>query len=162
MAGFDANHWTARLGGADCALCPLLELAPSRPAPADAVHLADLVSGPLFLRGDGAFRGWCMLVFKRHIVELPDLTEPERREWIEDVARVAAAVREVCRPAKLNYAMLGNEQPHLHAHVIPRYPQDGRWGRSPWEQAAQPVAAPLDAAALRELADALRLALLTR
>jgi diadenosine tetraphosphate (Ap4A) HIT family hydrolase len=28
------------------------------------------------------------------------------------------------------YAGLGNEVPHLHWHVVPRYPADGWWGQA--------------------------------
>ena len=41
-----------------------------------------------------------------------------------------AAVAACCRPGKINYAILGNEVPHLHCHVVPRYPTDGWWGQA--------------------------------
>jgi diadenosine tetraphosphate (Ap4A) HIT family hydrolase len=59
------------------------------------------------------------------------LTEEERREWIEDIARIGKAVTELCRPAKLNVSMLGNLVPHLHCHIMPRYPDDPDWGHPP-------------------------------
>jgi len=34
-------------------------------------------------------------------------------------------------PAKLNLMTLGNELPHLHTHVVPRYVDDGEPGAPP-------------------------------
>ena len=34
-------------------------------------------------------------------------------------------------PAKLNLMTLGNELPHLHTHVVPRYVDDSEPGRPP-------------------------------
>jgi diadenosine tetraphosphate (Ap4A) HIT family hydrolase len=37
---------------------------------------------------------------------------------------LARAVEECFRPHKLNYELLGNQVPHLHWHVVPRYADD--------------------------------------
>lgn len=127
-AAFDAAAWARRLGGEGCALCP--ELA--RPVEGDPACVAVLASGRVRLEDDAAFLGYCVLVFRRHAAELHELSRDERAALLDDKVRLSAAVLAVCRPAKLNYAILGNQQPHLHVHVIPRYPDDGYWGRSPW------------------------------
>ncbi|MEW6250558.1 MAG: HIT family protein [Planctomycetota bacterium] len=121
---FDGQSWARRLTGENCAACLL-------PAEGDdPLWVATLPSGRVRLQDDGDFRGYCILYFRRHVVELPDLTAAERGQLMEDLSRVADAIRQVCRPAKLNYACLGNEVPHLHWHIVPRYPEDGWWGRS--------------------------------
>ena len=33
----------------------------------------------------------------------------------------------------MNYELLGNSDPHLHWHIIPRYKTDPRWGAPIWE-----------------------------
>ncbi len=33
----------------------------------------------------------------------------------------------------MNYELLGNTNPSLHWHVIPRYKDDPRWGQPIWE-----------------------------
>lgn len=125
---FDEARWSRLRSGAECPLCDLARLE----VPGERTIVANLPSGHVVLRNDADFRGYCMLILRRHRVEIFDLSEAERREFIEDASRLARVIQECCGPAKLNYAMLGNEAPHLHLHVIPRYPDDGWWGRSPW------------------------------
>lgn len=121
---FNPDAWSRKLTGADCPVCA---------APIDSTHprrLLTLPSGPVLLRPDGDFPGYCILYFRRHVAEIHDLTPAERSQLFEDLSRLARALAACCRPAKLNYACLGNEVPHLHWHVVPRYPADGWWGRS--------------------------------
>ena len=121
---FDANEWARRLAGENCSACAL------PPESDDPLWLATLPSGRVRLQNDGDFPGYCILYCRRHVAELFDLTPAERAQLMEDLARLAQAVISCCRPAKLNYACLGNEVPHLHWHVVPRYPDDGWWGQS--------------------------------
>jgi diadenosine tetraphosphate (Ap4A) HIT family hydrolase len=126
MLMFDRRDWEMRVAGAGCSVC-----SPTFAA-TDQGRVALLPSGPAVLQDDAAFRGYCILYFRRHVVELTELTAAERHILADDLARLAAAVQACCRPTKLNYASLGNEVPHLHWHVIPRYPDDGWWGRPIW------------------------------
>jgi diadenosine tetraphosphate (Ap4A) HIT family hydrolase len=41
-----------------------------------------------------------------------------------DVTAVRKAIADELQPAKVNYLTLGNWVPHLHTHVVPRYPDD--------------------------------------
>jgi diadenosine tetraphosphate (Ap4A) HIT family hydrolase len=95
------------------------------------------------------------------VPDLNALSGRARQQFLEDMARVGDAVLQVTGAERLNYEMLGNVEPALHAHVIPRY----AW--EPAERRRQPVwlhdwaAAPLfDHAAhadlTRRLADHLR------
>ncbi len=93
--------------------------------------VAELPSGRVHLQDDADYRGYCILVFRRHAVELYDLTAEERAQWIEDLARISQAIAQICQPAKLNLSMLGNLVPHLHCHLMPRYPTDPEWGHPP-------------------------------
>ena len=45
---------------------------------------------------------------------------------------VEFAVRRVMRPQKINLASLGNQVPHLHWHVIPRFADDPYFPDSIW------------------------------
>ncbi len=151
-ARFDPGAWARRLAGADCEAC-------AAPAPADdLLWLATLPSGRVRLQDDTGFRGYCILYLHRHATELHQLTRAERGQLIEDLAGLSRAIVEVCRPAKLNTACLGNLVPHLHWHLVPRYPDDGWWGRA---FSDRPAAArrPLNSQDYAALAAALRDAL---
>jgi diadenosine tetraphosphate (Ap4A) HIT family hydrolase len=139
-----------RRSGVECPMCPDSDGA-------DVV--AELPSGRVHLQNDADYRGYCILIFHRHAVELHDLSEEERRSWIEDVSRIGKAVMEQCGPAKLNVTMLGNMVPHLHCHVMPRYPDDPDWGRPPaYRRPADRRALPAEEYGLLKaaLADALK------
>ena len=116
--------WSRLIDGSDCPLC--------RDESKGMTLVADLGITRAYLQRSASFRGYCILVLKRHAVEIDDLTPEERAVLIEDVARVAQAVRAVCKPTKLNYEVLGNVVPHIHCHIIPRYRTDPEWDRAAW------------------------------
>jgi len=61
----------------------------------------ELPSGRLHLQNDADYRRYCILIFRRHAVEVHDLSEEERRQWIEDVARMGRALTEVMPPRQI-------------------------------------------------------------
>jgi diadenosine tetraphosphate (Ap4A) HIT family hydrolase len=138
-----------RKAGIDCPMCP---------DPSDDGVVAMLSSGQVHLQNDADYRGYCILVFRRHAVELHELTPQERHEWIEDIARVGNAITQVCAPAKLNVSMLGNLCPHLHCHVMPRYVGDPEWVGPPVFRTID-KRSPLSSEALASLTQALKTAL---
>lgn len=104
-----------------CPLCAVL-----RPGARDesALTVAELGAGRLRLPRNQAVRGYCVLVSRRHVREPHELPPEERAAFFEDLARSARALEHVFRPLKLNYLILGNVVPHLHAHLVPRYVYD--------------------------------------
>ncbi|MDW8207393.1 MAG: HIT family protein [Chloroherpetonaceae bacterium] len=142
----DLETFERRKAGLECPMCP--------DTTGEDV-IAALPSGHVHLQPHRDYRGYCILVCRRHVVELLELTQMERQQWIEDIARIGQAITAVCRPAKLNVAMLGNRVPHLHCHVIPRYPEDPAWGNPPDFRAPQEDAR-LSEAEFRELRAQLR------
>jgi diadenosine tetraphosphate (Ap4A) HIT family hydrolase len=95
-------------------------------------------------------RGYVCVVFRRHAVELHDLSAAEGAAFMRDVQRVSAAVAGVTAAAKLNYEIHGNSLPHLHLHIFPRYAGD-RFEGGPIDPraVAEPVYAPGELAGLR-------------
>jgi diadenosine tetraphosphate (Ap4A) HIT family hydrolase len=78
-------------------------------------------SGWAVLGASQLLPGYSLLCPDPVVDSLNDLDEAGRTAFLLDMARLGDAVRRVCRPLRLNYAMLGNLEPALHAHVIPRY-----------------------------------------
>jgi len=104
--------------------CELCEKVRSGVLGAEPLMLYELTSSAVFLEEHQIYRGYCLVVYKKHVEELFQLTEEERVQFCEDMNRVAEAVYAAFEPRKMNYELLGNKVPHLHWHVIPRYESD--------------------------------------
>ena len=86
----------------------------------------------VILVNDPDLPGFCRVIWNRHISEMSELTFGERDVLMSLVFAVEEAVRHVMQPAKINLASLGNQVPHLHWHVIPRYQDDAFFPGSAW------------------------------
>jgi diadenosine tetraphosphate (Ap4A) HIT family hydrolase len=64
----------------------------------------------------------------RHVSEPTELEPAEAATFWRELLAVGGSIETAFRPVKLNYNLLGNEVPHLHAHVVPRYADDPRPG----------------------------------
>jgi diadenosine tetraphosphate (Ap4A) HIT family hydrolase len=112
------------------------------------------------LYDDARFPGRCILVYNNHVEDLTELDERSTSRFMADVKDVARAVGHVVPVDRMNYAILGNVEPHLHMHLIPRVAvSDPLFGRPPWER-VDPVVS-LDAETKREIVQRLRAALQT-
>jgi diadenosine tetraphosphate (Ap4A) HIT family hydrolase len=82
-----------------------------------------------YLRRARIQRGYAIVTWRgRHVAEPTQLSLEEAQAYWWEVLRVARALEEHLQPVKLNFNLLGNEVPHLHTHVIPRYADDPRPG----------------------------------
>jgi diadenosine tetraphosphate (Ap4A) HIT family hydrolase len=70
-----------------------------------------------------------VVISTRHVAEPYELPEHEGEAFFADVLRAGEAVQQALGSIKMNYLILGNEQPHLHCHLIPRYYGDPAPGR---------------------------------
>ena len=74
--------------------------------------------------------GYTVVVWTRpHIVEPMDLPPDQATSYWRDVMDAASLLRRHFQPIKMNFLTLGNELPHLHTHIIPRYDRDPSPGR---------------------------------
>ena len=79
-------------------------------------------------------RGYALLLPDPVVPNLNALGARERIVFLSDMSRLGDALLKVTGAARINYAMFGNQDPALHAHVIPRYldePAELR-GAQPW------------------------------
>jgi diadenosine tetraphosphate (Ap4A) HIT family hydrolase len=80
----------------------------------------------------------------------------ERIAFLSDMSRLGDALLKVTGAARINYAIFGNQDPALHAHVIPRYLDEPEELRSKHPWAYDWSDAPLfERGAAQELADSL-------
>jgi diadenosine tetraphosphate (Ap4A) HIT family hydrolase len=78
------------------------------------------------------YPGYARVIVNAHVREMTDLAPAQRAVLLEAVLAVEAAQREVLAPAKINLASLGNQVPHLHWHVIPRFTDDAHFPDAVW------------------------------
>jgi diadenosine tetraphosphate (Ap4A) HIT family hydrolase len=65
--------------------------------------------------------GKTMLVARRPVESVTDLTEAEWLDLRSQMARVTTAVAALWRPDQFNHAFLMNVDAQVHLHVVPRY-----------------------------------------
>jgi diadenosine tetraphosphate (Ap4A) HIT family hydrolase len=65
--------------------------------------------------------GYCILLADPVVQDLNSLTGRKRARFLEDMAITGDALLEVTGAYRINYEILGNTEPVLHAHIIPRY-----------------------------------------
>jgi diadenosine tetraphosphate (Ap4A) HIT family hydrolase len=82
----------------------------------------------VYLVRNAFYRGRCVVVLKDHRRELFEIDEPVLEQFIKEAARVAAAVKKVFQPDKVNYGVFGDIASHVHMHIVAKH-RDGReWG----------------------------------
>jgi diadenosine tetraphosphate (Ap4A) HIT family hydrolase len=105
------------------------------------------------------YPGFARVIVNAHVREMTDLAPAQRQRLVAAVFAVEAAQRELLAPHKINLASLGNQTPHLHWHVIPRFVDDAHFPEPIWgARQRQPDAAQLAQRRLRQ--PALRAAIL--
>jgi diadenosine tetraphosphate (Ap4A) HIT family hydrolase len=78
------------------------------------------------------YAGYCILVSRTHAGELHELADPVRHGFLEEMNRLSRAIAAAFQPRKLNCELLGNQVPHPHWHIIPRYESDPEHLKPAW------------------------------
>jgi diadenosine tetraphosphate (Ap4A) HIT family hydrolase len=65
--------------------------------------------------------GYLLLLPDPVVPDLNALTPESRSQFLLDMSRLGDALMRATSPVRVNYAIFGNVEPALHAHVIPRY-----------------------------------------
>ena len=95
------------------------------------IKIAELAASKVYLFREQSHRGRVIVASKRHVGELIDLERRERQAFMDDVAKVAAALRKLFHPDRINYAAFNDAGAHLHFHLVPKYAADPfEWGES--------------------------------
>jgi diadenosine tetraphosphate (Ap4A) HIT family hydrolase len=66
-------------------------------------------------------QGYLLLLPDPVVPDLNALTPERRSQFLLDMSRLGDALMRAASPVRINYAIFGNVEPALHAHVIPRY-----------------------------------------
>ena len=69
--------------------------------------------------------GYTVVVWRGdHVADPTELSDEDASAYWLETIHVARAIERYYKPLKLNFDTLGNTVPHLHTHVVPRYPID--------------------------------------
>jgi diadenosine tetraphosphate (Ap4A) HIT family hydrolase len=98
-------------------------------------RVARLSCGWVVMGERQVFAGYCLLLPDPVVAHLNVLEEQGRMQFLADMARVCDAVLAATGAVRINYALFGNAEPALHAHVFPR-----RADEAPGIRTAQPWA----------------------
>jgi diadenosine tetraphosphate (Ap4A) HIT family hydrolase len=123
----------------------------------DPSVVARLASGWAVFGRQQFVRGYLLLLPDPVVPDLNALAGGARAQFLADMAALGDALLAASGALRINYAMFGNQEPALHAHVVPRYADEPAALRTahPWayDWAAAPA---FDPAALDDLKAALQ------
>ncbi len=97
--------------------------------------ICKMPSGWLFLALNQVLKGSCLLVCEPFVVSLESLEEKQRQQFITDMLLTSKAIQSVTGAERSNFLFLGNKDPVLHVHIIPRYSdEDEKYkAHGPWK-----------------------------
>jgi len=127
------SDWSARISGDACSLCEA-----GRPDDDGfGIRIFEGQYADAYLQRARVQKGYTKVIWRgRHVVEPTDLSDEESAGYWREVLLVARALQRYYQPLKMNYETLGNVEPHLHTHLVPRYVRD--------PAAGQPFPVPID------------------
>jgi diadenosine tetraphosphate (Ap4A) HIT family hydrolase len=109
----------------------------------------------LGLYDDARFPGRALLTLNEHHNDLATMPIELAQAFLVDMRSAAQAIQRATRAERMNYAVLGNAEPHVHAHLIPRIREgDPVPNKAPWAH-PDPVR-PLDPVRLQILVGKIR------
>ena len=101
----------------------------------DPSFILHLNGGTLFVNYSQTYLGRVMYVCNKHLTDISDLAD-EDDWWTEQLSRDMRMILKVLKTSfncdRIDIASLGNEVPHLHFHLIPRYINEPNFLDPPW------------------------------
>lgn len=66
-------------------------------------------------------RGYCILLADPVVASLNELSKEQSADFLLDMVAIGDALLQVTGAYRINYAVMGNSDPALHAHIVPRF-----------------------------------------
>lgn len=82
--------------------------------------IAKLQSGWVIMGERQVLPGYCLLLPDPVVPHLNALPPERRNEFLSDMALIGDVLLSLTAAARINYAIFGNVDPALHAHIFPR------------------------------------------
>ncbi|MFZ1989675.1 MAG: HIT domain-containing protein [Alphaproteobacteria bacterium] len=83
--------------------------------------ITQMPSGWLVIGDVQPLPGYCLLLADPVVPSINDLTNEARIQYSLDVIRIGDALLAATGAYRINYETLGNSEPALHTHIVPRY-----------------------------------------
>ena len=83
--------------------------------------LCKMESGWAVFGDHQVLNGYCLLLPDPVVGSINDLDIHQREIYLRDMTLIGDALLEVTGAWRINYEILGNSEPALHAHIVPRY-----------------------------------------
>ena len=90
-------------------------------AGSDPTAIARLPTGWAVMGDPQVLAGYCLLLPDPVVPHLNAFSPDMQAAFLADMARLGQAVLELTGAVRINYALFGNLEPALHAHVFPRF-----------------------------------------
>jgi diadenosine tetraphosphate (Ap4A) HIT family hydrolase len=90
----------------------------------DPTLIARLPSGWAVFGEQQFLRGYALLLPDPVVPDLNSLAGDTRMQFLRDLAGLGDALLTVTGALRINYAIFGNLEPALHAHLVPRYREE--------------------------------------
>ncbi len=119
--------------------CPQCRAAVEAPLGGWLIDDPDFVAHGVL--GPTPIAGWVVVAPRRHVEALYELEPVLQQRWFAIAARIDAVLRRELGATKVYLAVFAEVVPHLHLHVIPRYPDTPAELRGPRCFSAPPAAA---------------------
>lgn len=93
-----------------------------------------LVESEIGLYNDSRFAGRCIVTMRDHFEQINEVPSSKLVFFMQDIQCCVDAIKRATGCDRVNVAILGNAESHVHAHLIPRRPNDEPLPRkAPWE-----------------------------
>ncbi|MCC6907891.1 MAG: hypothetical protein IT430_08140 [Phycisphaerales bacterium] len=123
--------------------------------------IARVHSGWIVIGDRQVVPGYCLLLPDPVVSDLNALKGAARSAFLSDMIEAGEALLAITGAARINYEILGNLEPALHAHLFPRYADEpAEWRTRPiwfydWD-AARPFDPQQDRAFMEKMASELK------
>ena len=95
--------------------------------------IAALSHSTLGLYDDNRFPGRCILTLNQHFDHFEDIPPHILSSFTQNINTSIQAIKLTTSSKRVNLAILGNAESHVHAHLVPRYPSNETFPqKSPW------------------------------
>ncbi len=125
--------------------------------------ISRVASGWVVVGDRQVVRGYCLLLPDPVVADLNALSDEARVRYLLDMTALGDVLLEVTGAERINYEILGNSEPALHAHLFPRHADEPEalrrgpvWSYD-WSQAP-----PFDRAAQSDFIEAVARSLVAR